>query len=157
MLYHVLSKSENGGRMLRLRRSRPGMLVEYGKAMVADSTNLEKCISLSSTKPENAVLSDVVKIVGWLRNVLWELGVRPISPIFQDNLCWVEWTVGRAARLFNKRKHIDIKNNYMISMQEETLSNRYCAIGKMKADFLARPIAPMERKRELNSVNIFNW
>lgn len=68
-------------------RSRSGILVKYGSAVVAASTNLKKCVSLNSTEAEYVALSEAVKAVVWIRNVLTELVVEQISPcIFQDNV-----------------------------------------------------------------------
>lgn len=52
------------------------MLVKIGGAVITTTTNLEKCVSLSSTEAEYVALCEAVRTVVWLWNALEELGVK---------------------------------------------------------------------------------
>lgn len=76
------------------------------------------------TKAEYVALSESVKTVVWLRSVLAKLGLKQILlRIFQDSIDCIEWATGGAAGHLNKRKHIDMKLIYIMSMLEEDMSN----------------------------------
>lgn len=80
-----------------------------------------------------------------------------IAAYFKDSICCIELATGRAARQFNKRKHIDIKYNYIMSMLEEDVVKLVPVRSeKMEADSLTKPLAPMKLKRTLDAVSIFN-
>lgn len=125
--------------------------------MVAESTGLQKYISLNSTEAEYVALSKAAKTGLWLRRVCTELGLEKISPrISQYNNGFIELANGRAMRHLNKRKDITIKRNDEMSMLEENVV-RLAPVRttKLEADYLTKPLAPKELKTELNAVDIF--
>lgn len=140
------------------RRSRSGMIVKFGHAVIGAVANLQNCVSLSSTEAEYVALTEAVKTVIWLNNVLKELGVPQNPPqIFQDNVGCMEWVHGGTAKHFNKRKHIDLKHHYLMSIVEsKKVVLKLIGTREMEADFLTKPLYPTELRRASEIMNIFN-
>lgn len=59
----VFFDSSWGNSFEKNRKSRSGMLAKYGNTVVAAYTNLQKCVSLSSSEVEYVVLSEAIKTV----------------------------------------------------------------------------------------------
>lgn len=70
----IVSSWENSFEKNRKRRSRTHTV--YENAMVQASTNLRKFISPWSSEVKYIALSEDVKTVVWIRNVLTESGVK---------------------------------------------------------------------------------
>lgn len=81
------------------KRSGSGLLVSLGDLVVAAATSL-KCVRVSSTESEYVSLYEAVKSIVWLEGVLAKYEVKQESPcIFQDNISFIEQTVGKAANI----------------------------------------------------------
>lgn len=75
----------------RERRSRTGMIVKFGNAVIVAATNLKICMSLSFSEAEYVALTESIKTVIRFKNVLRELGVSQAAPrVFQDNVGYVK-------------------------------------------------------------------
>lgn len=82
----------------------------FGSAVVAVTTNLQKCPSLCSAKAEFVARSYAVRIVVCQRIVLEGFRVRKESrQVVQDNISCIGWTASGNARHVHKRNHSDIK------------------------------------------------
>lgn len=83
--------------------------MKYVSPIVATATNLQICVSLSSTVAEYVKLSEAFKTTVRIRNVLNELCFEQESTsIHHDNTGCIEWATGGAESHCNKRKHIYI-------------------------------------------------
>lgn len=134
------------------------MLVKYVSAGMTGCSSLQKCVSHISAVGKYVALSKVVKTVVWPRNVLNKLGVEQISPrIFQDHMGSIERAAGGAVKHFNKRSHIDIYHNYILSILEENVAKLAFPppLEKMKADSLTKRFTPRELWTALDTMNSF--
>ena len=96
------------------RRSRTGIVIRYGDAVVSFSSTLQKCIALSSSEAEYVAMSEAVKNVVWLRRVLAELDI-PQDPteVYEDNSGALKWATGHVAEDFRRSKHIELRYHYV--------------------------------------------
>lgn len=104
---------------------------------MAASTNLKKCVSLSSIEAEFVTLSKAVITVLLLRNVLLELGVDQVSQrILTESIGSLESAVGGAVKRVDESRHIDSKRNYVMSMLEKDVVKLVSVrSAKMEPDF----------------------
>lgn len=126
--------------------------------MTAETTNLQRCVIISSTQAENVALTEAVKTIAWLRNVISELGVHQNSShIVQDSVGCVEWANGETANHFSKRGHIDIKRKYVMSMLDLVIIKIVTVRATdMRTEFLTKPFVPKELKCATDAINIFH-
>lgn len=144
--------------MKKSRRSRSGTLILYGDAILAATTNLQDCASLSSTKAVHLALAEVIKTLIWLGSMLDEHGIKQYAwTIFQDDNGCLEWATAGAAKHFNKRKSIDVKQNLVMSVLKP------CVIWlvplrrtAMKVAFLTKPLLQTELKSVITVLNTFS-
>lgn len=69
----------------------------------------------------------------------------------------MEWEAGGAARCFNKRKHIEINHNYIMSMLEKDIVKLVPVRSeKMETNLLTKLLAPTDLQRASDAVNIFD-
>lgn len=74
----------------------------------------------------------------------------------QYNVEIFEWANGRAAKLLSKCKHIDIKQNYVMSIVNSDLIMLVTVrTANIIADFLTKPLAPKDLKRAIDFRNVF--
>lgn len=139
------------------RGSRTGVLLRFGNAEIHVISKKKNSIALSSTKAEYSALREGRTIAAWLGRVLEELCVHQ-SPtvIARDNSGAIEWVVRGPAKHFARRKHIDIKHNYimdMIQRGEVVLAKVECK--HMLADFLTRPLESKDVKEAIARCEVF--
>lgn len=77
----------------------------------------EKAVALSSTEAEYAASSEATKAVPWLWNLVNELNVHPgCTSVYEDNPRAIELVNVGSSKYFSRRKHIDIRHNYVTEM-----------------------------------------
>lgn len=139
------------------RRSRTGIVIYYAGAPIYCTCTTQKTISLRSTEAEYIALAEGGRIITWLRQVMDELDIKQGTiKIYQDNNGTIEWANAGNAKHFTRRKHIDIKYNFINRMAEEKLIelvkiNTY----EMKSDFLTKILPPNEYIIAIKISNIF--
>lgn len=78
------------------------------------------------------------------------------SAVYQDNSGCMEWATSGPGKYFNKRKHINIKHNFVISVVEnEKVRLAPVRTADMKADFLTKPFSPLQLARATESLTLF--
>lgn len=124
------------------RRSRSGVVIYYGSAVIYYRSSLQKCVTLSSTEAEYVALSESAKVVVWLRRILNELEIRQDpTAIMQDNSGAIRWASGHPAEDFKRSKHVELRYHYI----RDKIVNGEIRIEKissndMAADFLTKPL-----------------
>ena len=97
------------------RKSRSGIIIKYASVPVSTAIVLQKFTALSSTEAEYIALSEASRTIVWLRFVLNEFGIEQRPTIFyQHNSGSISWSMENFHSQFSKRKHVDIRCNYII-------------------------------------------
>lgn len=131
--------------------------MKYGDTVVAATTTLQKRVSLCSTEAEYVPLAEAVKTLVWLRNVLSELGFdQKYTKTFQDNNSCIEWANGGFVKHFKRRKHIDVKYNYAVTMIENgVITLIRTPITDMEDGFLTKALLPGDLSRAISAAKLF--
>lgn len=125
------------------RKSRSGIAVFYGTALIYWRSTLQKCVTTSSTEAEYLALADAAKTIVWLRNILIGIGIRQApTKIYEDNSGVIAWAQDKSGKVFFKIIHVDAKFNYV----KELVDNKMIQIIQIstqdqKADFLTKLLA----------------
>lgn len=103
-------------------------------------------------------LAEAVEAIMCLKNVLNDLGVEQGAwKIFHENDGCLKLATCGAARFFNKRKHIDIKHNFVMLMLESDIIRLVpVRTTVMKADFLTKRLSPTGLKGVITALRIFS-
>lgn len=92
------------------RKSRSGIMIIFGETIMNATSILQKSISISSTEAKYVALSDSVKTISWLRQLLVELGVKKNSGTFyQESSRAIEWPTPGNLEHFPQCKGINVK------------------------------------------------
>lgn len=138
-------------------RSRNGIIIRYGNALIYATSSLQECVSISSTEAEYVALSEGCKVIAWLRQVLSEFNiVQDGTKVFQDNKGAIDWVNGGPAKHFSRRKHVDIRYHYVTEMvyngQIEVVKT---PTARMDADFLTKPLGPLPFSNNMRRLKLF--
>lgn len=105
------------------KRSRSGMFLMYENSVVAAITNLQKN---RQHEFNNGLVHRIVrsiKTIVWLRNVLSELQFEQGSTRdCQHKEGCIRWANGGARKHFNRRKLIEIRHNYVMSLLKDSVT-----------------------------------
>lgn len=150
-----------GGESGSGRRSRTGVAIFYGDALISYNSTLQKSIALSSTEAEYIALSEACKSVIWLRRVCDELGInQETTKIYEDNSGAVRWASSTSSEDFSRRKHVDIRYHYVNQcIQEKHVRIVKVGTRDMRADFLTKPLSVQSFRdsiRRIGVVDIIN-
>jgi hypothetical protein len=125
---------------LELRRSTSGVLLKMNGCAVAWSSRRQKSVAMSSTEAEYVALSEGVKEVLWLRQMLKELGHEqgPATGMLCDNDASVRTALNDTCQQ-TRMKHIDIRHHKI----REEVANKSIALQwiptlKQEADILTK-------------------
>lgn len=126
------------------RRSRSGLVLKYSNAVVAATINLQKFVNLNSTEVEYVALSEASKTIVCLQNGPNELSFEKVSTkIHQDNAGCIVWGAGGAWRHFNTRRHIDVRqNNIMSLVKDGQITLIPTRTDELRADFVTTALLP---------------
>ena len=124
------------------RRSRTGIIIYYGNAVIHYSTSLQRCVTLSSTEAEFVAMSECTKLLLWLRRVLDELKIaQDVIPLYEDNAGAVTWATGHIAEDFRRSKHIELRYFHVRKqVRNKTIKVKKISTRYMRADFLTKPL-----------------
>ena len=138
------------------RRSRSGIAIFYGTALIYYKSTLQKCVALSSSEAEYVAMSEAGRIAIWLRSVLNELGVKQgPTTVYQDNPGSASWATGDSSRAFAKRRHIDISYHFILDhIKRGDLLIRRIPAALMKADLLTKVLGPGNLKEAKERVGL---
>lgn len=114
---HAHGDANWGGAESTKRRGRSGIIIWYGSAPIYTATCSKKSVSPSLTEAEYMAFSETCRVLKWLRQVLIELGIIQQSTVIcQDNNKTIEWANGGHVRHFSKRKHVDVRHNFILEI-----------------------------------------
>ena len=127
-------------------KSTTGSLIKLAGAPVIWKSQLQREVTLSSTEAEYVALSETVREVCWLRNLLAEL--RPFTneepgkvKIFVDNLAAISLTEDHANS--KRSRHISLRNHYCREKYEQGIIEvEYINTTEQLADALTKPKSP---------------
>lgn len=116
--------------------------MRYADTIIQANSHAQKSISLSSIEAKYVALSDAVKTVTWLAQLLGVLGVRKsLTIMFQNNTDAIEWENAVLAKYFSRTKHVDFRHNYDVSLIEGgQIVLKQISTKQMLADFLTTPL-----------------
>ena len=124
-------------------KSTSGGLVYVGGNLIDGYTRSQHTVSLSSTESELIAVTEVVKSVKWVKNVLSELGfVQSIpTPIYCDNESTIRSTLNKG--LVTKLKHMNLRYKWIKDeVKFATIKLFYVASQQNLADILTKALTP---------------
>lgn len=123
------------------RKSTSGYAVFIGKALVAWSSKVQQCISLSTTEAEYVALTEAVKESLWLKQLLSELGIHDTVPIIKcDNQAAI--SLSKYNTNHKRSKHIEIRYHFIRNLSERReIQVEYIKSNQNTADIFTKSIA----------------
>ncbi|KRZ03020.1 Retrovirus-related Pol polyprotein from transposon TNT 1-94 [Trichinella zimbabwensis] len=109
---------------------------------VAWSSRVQKTIALSTVEAEYMALTESVKEVKWIRQLLMDLGRNQVTPtpLFSDNQGAAFLT--KNPQHHRRTKHIDIRYHFIRTEQEEGVVSVECTpYDKQPADMLTKALS----------------
>lgn len=134
------------------RRSTSAYTYRIGCGSISWKSRKQPTVSLSSTEAEYKALSDSCKEAIWLRNVLSELRLRPLSPIplHVDNEG--AEALAKNPEHHTRTKHIDARYHFIRECcRDGKIKVRHVSTQDMIADMLTKPLTChlLTRNREM--------
>lgn len=140
------------------RRSRTGILMQYGSTPIYVCSVLQRSIVMSSTEAECLAPSAASKVIASLRQVLTKLNIlQALTTIFQKILGAIEWAQVGPAKHHGRRKHIYIRYSYvMYKVESKEIELKKFPTVSMPADSSTKPLGPSRFVEEINKTAICN-
>lgn len=134
------------------QRSTSAYTFRIGSGSISWKSRKQPTVSLSSTEAEYKALSDSCKEAIWLRNVLSELRLRPLSPIplHVDNEG--AEALARNPEHHTRTKHIDARYHFIQECcRDGRVKVKHVSTQEMIADMLTKPLTRhlLTRHREM--------
>lgn len=123
------------------RRSRSGIVLTIGGNPVSWTSKLQPSVALSTCEAEFYALSECVREVNWVRQVLKELGFDTEEPtcVYQDNLGTIRWT--DEVQGLRKVKHVGIRyHSVKETVEHQSVQVLYTPSQENKADSLTKAL-----------------
>jgi hypothetical protein len=141
----VYSDSDFAGD-LTTSKSTTGSLIKLAGAPILWKSQLQKEVTLSSTEAEYVALSETVREVCWLKNLLTEL--KPSTnkeigkvKIFVDNQAAISLTEDHTNS--RRSRHVSLRNHYCREKYEQgVIGVEYINTTNQLADALTKPKSP---------------
>ena len=137
------------------RKSISGVICKIFGGTISWSSRKQDIVSTSTTESEFYALSEAVKEIQWLRNILKDFDVKVHSPItvFSDNQSTIKMVEN--AKFSSRTKHIDVRLHYVRDcVRLAKIALEYCPSEENVADLLTKPLAgvKIQRLRKLASL-----
>lgn len=134
------------------RKSISGVLVKILGGTVSWSSRKQNIVSTSTTEAEFYALSEAVKEVQYLKNVLndFDIATEETITIHSDNQSTIKMI--KNPRSSSRTKHIDVRLHFVRdSVGQGSIGLKYCSSEHNVADLLTKPLAGVKIKylREL--------
>lgn len=123
------------------RRSTTGYTLMMSGCAVAWKSCLQKIVACSSTEAEYIALSETMREVLWIRQILGELGFNQVeaTTVMEDNQGCI--AISKNRRTDKRTKHIDLRFHFCRDQVERgSVKVEYCPTEEMIADALTKPI-----------------
>lgn len=126
------------------RKSTSGYATYIGNALVSWGSRKQQCITLSTMEAEYVALAEAAKESLWLKQLLYELGEKEVTPlIFCDNQSTIR--ISKDAKHHARSKHIDIRHHFLRELiAREEIKLEYVKSERNTADILTK-VLPKER------------
>lgn len=139
------------------RKSISGVICKVFGAPVSWSSRKQDIISTSTTESEFYALSEAVKEVQWLRNILKDFNVEVKEPIIinSDNQSTIKMVEN--SKFSSRTKHIDVRLHFVrecVNVGKIILN--YCPSEENVADLLTKPLAGVKMKYLRNLAALYN-
>ena len=124
------------------RRSCTGYVSEFANATITWSSRMQSSVKDSTLYAEYTAVSEALKDVIWLRNLLTEIELEPRGPttMFQDNQGTIAFS--KNPRVHKRTKHIDVKHHMIREhIEEGIIIVEYVESKFNKADLLTKALA----------------
>ena len=138
------------------RRSRSGIAIFYGSALIFYKSSLQTCIATSSTEAEYVALSEATKIIMWLRQVLAELNIQQKpTVVHEDNTGAIAWAEDNSGKQFSKSRHIDVRYHIIKEkIRDSTIKLERTPTEQMKADFLTKILPEKNLRNAMSAIGL---
>lgn len=135
-------------------RSTSGLLVKFGGAAVIWGSRRQPIVALSSSEAEYIALSDLVREIVWLKNLLdaaSTLKVCPTVVVHVDNQTAIKMATEDSYS--GRRKHINVKYHWIREhVQNGTVRIVWIETSKQQADVFTKALGPDQFKKLRDSV-----
>lgn len=124
------------------RRSISGYLIKLGGGAISWSLKKQVTVALSSTEAEYLGMTEIVKEIMWLIQVLDKTDVEVELPliVYADNQSAI--ALGKHPVLHGRTKHIDIRHHFIREKESAGLVKFvYISTRKMEADLLTKTLS----------------
>lgn len=129
------------------RKSISGIICKVFGASVSWSSRKQNIVATSTTESEFYALSEAVKEVQWLNNILHDFHVNVKLPIVihSDNQSTIKMVEN--SKFSSRTKHIDVRLHFVREcVYEGKINLKYCASENNVADILTKPLAGIKMK-----------
>ena len=139
------------------RSSTTGLIIFISGGPVIWRSRLQSTVVLSTTEAEYNALTETVREINWLQNLLTELGfplhqVSPIS-VFEDNQSTIQLATNHANH--KRSKHVDLRNHYCREQaQMGRITVEKVASEAQAADGLTKPLPGPAFNRFINMIGM---
>jgi len=123
------------------RKSTTGYTLMMSGSAIAWRSSLQKIVACSSTEAEYIALSETMREVIWIRQMLTELGFsqKSATRVLEDNQGCI--AISKNRRTDKRTKHIDLRFHFCRDQIEQgAIEVEYCPTESMIADGLTKPI-----------------
>lgn len=92
-------------------------VIQYGDVPFLMMSCLQKCVLLISTEAEYVAMSDSVRNIVLMENILNELRITQRGTLMhQHNAGAIDWTTGRPSKQLPQAEQNDIRHSYVIDL-----------------------------------------
>lgn len=141
------------------RKSIGGMICMLHGGTINWSSRKQNLVSISSTESEYYALSETVREIQWLINLLYDFGIIFNAPI--EIKCDSQSCIKMidSEKFSNRTKHIDVRCHHIKdSIKEKQIKLTYCPSEDNIADMLTKPLAGTKiayLRKMANMIDVF--
>lgn len=138
------------------RKSISGVICKIFGGTISWSSRKQDIVSTSTTEAEFYALSDAVKEIQWLKNILgdFDIKVPETLTVHSDNQSTIKMVEN--AKFSSRTKHIDVRLHYVRDLvYQQKINIIYCSSEDNVADLLTKPLAgiKIQHLRKLAALN----
>ena len=142
-------------RDLSKRRSRSGILIKFDSEPIIWISKLQPTTARSTAEAEFNALSQGIKKLKWIRQVLEEIGIpqKNLTTVLQDNLGAISWT--QDVQGLRRVKHVGIKYHYVRdSIENKDAEVKFTPSNQNHSDSLTKTLIGEECYRHRTSLGV---